>query len=149
MKITKEWLDKKNACSPSLKYVIANNYIGLDTKDFLKKLILGNRLPDASWLISRSMNKKQNVQHAIFAAEQVIDIFEKQYPKDKRPRRSIDAAKAYLKAPSKKTKAARCHHAGVKPRKISCVMLLVSQACIRLPLSHENKVCNNIICVGF
>jgi hypothetical protein len=51
------------------------------------------------------MNKKQAVQYAIFAAEQVIDIYERKYPNDKRPRNAIEAAKAYLKNPSKKTKA--------------------------------------------
>jgi hypothetical protein len=50
------------------------------------------------------MNKKQAVQYAIFAAEQVIDIYEGKYT-DKRPRNAIEAAKAYLKNPSKKTKA--------------------------------------------
>ena len=51
------------------------------------------------------MNKKQAVQYAIFAAEQVIDIYEGKYPNDKRPRNAIEAAKAYLKNPSKETKA--------------------------------------------
>jgi len=51
------------------------------------------------------MNKNQSVQYAIFAAEQVIDIYEGKYPNDKRPRNAIEAAKVYLENPSKKTKA--------------------------------------------
>ncbi len=57
-----------------------------------------------NWLICRLMNKNQAARYAIFAAEQVIDIYEGKYT-DKRPRNAIEAAKAYLKNPSKKTKA--------------------------------------------
>ena len=106
MKITKEWLESKNACHSSLTYVCANNYIGLDIVDFLEKLIKEKRLSDANWLITKGMNKKQNVLYAIFAAEQVISIYEKKYPKDSRPRKAIEAAKRYIKNPCKKTKAA-------------------------------------------
>jgi hypothetical protein len=44
--------------------------------------------------------KKDSVELAIFAAEQVIDIYEKEYPKDKRPREALEAAKNWLKNPS-------------------------------------------------
>jgi hypothetical protein len=44
------------------------------------------------------------IRYAVYAAEQVIDIFEKKYPKNKRPRESIQAAKRYLKNPSKENK---------------------------------------------
>ena len=44
-----------------------------------------------------------SVAMAIFSAELVIDVFEKKYPDDKRPRQAIEAAKEYLKNPSKKT----------------------------------------------
>lgn len=39
---------------------------------------------------------QDSVKLAIYSAELVIDIFEKQYPDDKRPRLAIEAAKAYL-----------------------------------------------------
>ena len=42
--------------------------------------------------------KEDSVELAIFAAEQVIDIFEKKVPGDDRPRKAIEAAKAYLAA---------------------------------------------------
>ena len=44
--------------------------------------------------------KEESVKLAIFSAELVIDIYEKQYPNDDRPRKAIEAAKAYLKDPS-------------------------------------------------
>ena len=52
------------------------------------------------------MTYEQSVSYAVFAAEQVIDIYEKKYPDDKRPRQAIDAAKACIKNPSVKNKAA-------------------------------------------
>jgi hypothetical protein len=44
-----------------------------------------------------------SVALAIYAAEQVIKIYEDKYPNDSRPRDAIKAAKAYLKTPNKKT----------------------------------------------
>ena len=49
-------------------------------------------------------NKKDSVSLAIFAAELVIDIYEKEYPKDKRPRKAIEAAKRVLKNDNAKTR---------------------------------------------
>ena len=44
--------------------------------------------------------KEDSVKLAIYAAELVIEIYEKKYPNDDRPRKAIEAAKAYLKTPS-------------------------------------------------
>ena len=44
--------------------------------------------------------KEDSVALAIFAAELVIDIYEKKYPNDDRPRKAIEAAKAYMNNPS-------------------------------------------------
>lgn len=95
MKITKNWLQKRNVCLSSYNHICDNDYIGLDSSSFLKKLIDNDRLSDAYWLIIKVMNKKQSVQYAIFAAEQVINIFEKEYAEDKGPRNAIEAAKNY------------------------------------------------------
>ena len=46
------------------------------------------------------------VQYAVFAAEQVIDLFEQKYPDDKRPREAIEAAKKCIDDPSEKNKVA-------------------------------------------
>lgn len=50
--------------------------------------------------------KKNSVRLAIFAAEQVIDIYEKKHPTDKRPREAIEAAKAYVKNPTEENRRA-------------------------------------------
>ena len=50
--------------------------------------------------------KKDSVAIAIYCAELVIDIFEKKYPKDDRPRKAIEAAKAWLKDPTEENRIA-------------------------------------------
>jgi hypothetical protein len=55
--------------------------------------------------------KTDSVELAIFAAELVIDIYEKQYPNDDRPRKAIEAAKAYIKDPSRAAYAADAAYA--------------------------------------
>ena len=55
--------------------------------------------------------KEDSVELAIFAAEQVIDIFEKYDKKDKRPREAIEAAKKWLKNPTEKNRNAAAYAA--------------------------------------
>jgi len=101
--ITIKWLKSQGACEESIK--AWHGETDHDTFATLNRLLDKN--PEwGSWLICRIMNKDQSVQYAIFAAEQVIDIYERKYPDDKRPRNAIEAAKAYLKNPCAKTKAA-------------------------------------------
>jgi hypothetical protein len=104
--ITTKFLESHNACSSGMTWVTENGLIGLPAKGFLNRLISGEKEQWGNWLIVRLMNKKQKVQYAIFAAEQVINIFEKKYPDDDRPRKAIEVAKNYLNNPNKKTKAA-------------------------------------------
>lgn len=54
----------------------------------------------------RLWDKKDSVALAIYAAELVIDLFEKQMPDDKRPRLAIEAAKTWLENPTDKNRAA-------------------------------------------
>ncbi len=99
--ITLKWLQSKGACKESLE--AWQKETDHNTFATLNRLVSKN--PEwGNWLICRLMNKNQAARYAIFAAEQVIDIYERKYT-DKRPRNAIEAAKAYLKNPSKKTKA--------------------------------------------
>ena len=102
MKITKGWLKKINACREGVdefdKYDLSTPI------KCVEKCIKINRLDWANWLIVRCMEYKQYVSYAIFAAEQVIDIYEKRYPNDIRPRNAINAAKKCLNDPSIKNK---------------------------------------------
>ena len=107
MKITLKFLKDKSACADGVDWCEKNNLIGLDAVPFLEKLIENNKLDWASWLIVRVMaSYKDYVSYAVFAAEQVIDIYERKYPNDGRPRKAIEAAKLCIKNPSKKNKSA-------------------------------------------
>jgi len=49
-----------------------------------------------NWLLSRILPKDEKIKYAIYSARLVIDIFEKKYPSDNRPRKAIEAAELYL-----------------------------------------------------
>ena len=104
MKLTKEWLQEKLACSEGMKWFLSHKIKTVE--GVTKKLIAEGKLDWANWLLSRAMSHTQQIQYAIFSAEQVIDIYEKEYPKDDRPRKAIEAAKEYLNKPSEENKAA-------------------------------------------
>jgi hypothetical protein len=104
MKITEQWLEEKSACSEGVEWFFEQK----ETEGIrvVKKLIKEKQLNWANWLIVRVMNYKQYVSYAVFAAEQVIDIFEKKYPNDKRPREAIEAAKKCIEDPIEENKKA-------------------------------------------
>ena len=94
MKITTEWLTQKHACSQGIAWFAAQPES--DGAAVMKKLIAEDRSDWANWLICRLFDRRQRKLYAVFAAEQVLDIFEKKYPDDKRPRLAIAAARACI-----------------------------------------------------
>lgn len=104
MKITNQWLKKHNACTDCYKW--ASGRKEREFKPFINALMDSDHFNWANWVIVRTLTRKQTIMYAIFAAEQVIDIFEQKCPDDKRPRQAIEAAKAVLKNNNKKTRAA-------------------------------------------
>ena len=104
MKITESWLVEKGACVDGVARFISQPIS--DGKELVEALIADKKLDWANWLIVRIMDYKRYVSYAVYAAEQVIDIYEKKYSNDKRPRKAIEAAKKCIKNPSKENKAA-------------------------------------------
>ena len=109
MKITKRWLEDKGTCPDGIAWFTAQTET--DGGAIVRKLMAeypknGNGLTWANWLIVRILPRKKMIRYAIFAAEQVIEIFEAEYPDDKRPREAIEAAKAVLKRNTAKNRAA-------------------------------------------
>jgi hypothetical protein len=104
MRITKQWLSKTGACSEGIIWW-TDKAIGNPVK-CVKTLISEERLDWANWLICRVFNRKQTIQYAVFAAEQVIGDYERKYPDDKRPREAIEAAKKCIEKRNKKNIAA-------------------------------------------
>src|SRR3990167_6396655 len=93
MKITKKQIKDLNPCAEGYKWYLKNG-----SEDLLETLLKVNETNPgwARWLYSRLMALAQKRAFAIHAAEQVLPIFETKYPKDKRPRKAIEAAKAVL-----------------------------------------------------
>ena len=95
MKITKEWLKGKWACKEGFDWW--KKHAEANVKKLALRLVKENHFDWANWMLTRIFDKTQNIKYAIFAAEQVIGIYEKDYPKDDRPRKAIEATKDYLK----------------------------------------------------
>ena len=102
-KITIEWLAQKNACQDGYNWFVEQGK-EFEPIPLLNLLIKENQLDWANWLVVRVMDYKQYVSYAVFAAELVIDIFEKEFPDDNRPRTAIEVAKKCIKNPNDENK---------------------------------------------
>ena len=102
--ITKEWLASYSACEDGYAWACTVLGEGLTLKEFLP---LFNRADWMLWTLKRAgslTDKMVSVRIAIKCAEAVIDIYEKKYPNDSRPRKAIEAAVAYIKDPSEENR---------------------------------------------
>ena len=104
-KLTEKWLKDNNACKEAVAQW-GNEGCEPDLIKVLNRCVKLKKYDWGNWLIVRHMTYKQYVSYAVYAAEQVIDIFETKYPDDKRPRQAIETAKACIKNPSVKNKRA-------------------------------------------
>ena len=103
MKLTKEFLQEKSASPSGIQWYVENKEP--DTvEDCVAKLLAdlkqGETLAYANWLLSKTLNTDNCRRYAIFAARQVLHIFEEKYPDDKRPRLAIETAEKYLRTHS-------------------------------------------------
>ena len=105
MKLTKKKLKSLNPCTDGYEFYLKCNTT--DLKMFIKELMKIGRFDWANWLLPRLMTHKQKIMYAVFAAKQVLPIFEQEYPKNKIPRLAIEAAEKCIK------------HNTVKNRKIA------------------------------
>ena len=104
MNITKEWLEEMNACTAGIDWFLAQTETAGIT--VVKKLLAENHFEWANWLIVRLMDRKQKIRYSCFAARQVLVIFEKQYPDDKRPRLALEAAEKCIEEDTQENRAA-------------------------------------------
>jgi len=111
MKIDEKWLFETEACPEIVEWW--RNQKETDGLKVVKALIEAEKLDWANWTIVRIMEYKQYVSYAVFTAEQVLDVFEKKYPDDKRPRTAIEAAKKCVNDPSDENKKAAATAASV------------------------------------
>jgi len=73
--ITKSWLKNNGACNGGFKWYLEQETE--DTETLFNQAMKHKRFADINWVISKKLNKFNKLRYAIFAAEQVIDIFEK------------------------------------------------------------------------
>ena len=97
-KLTIEKLKDIDACDSGIDFVKELNTDCFET--IFDEGLKAHREGNLSWLLPRLMTHEQKISYAIFAAEQVISIFEGEIKDDKRPREAIEAAKEYLKNPT-------------------------------------------------
>ena len=104
MKVTEKWLVKKGACPGDIRWFLSQDET--DVKKVALKLVEESKVNFANWLLINKMTRSQCNQYAVFAERQILKIFEKTYPEDKRPIKEIEVAEAYIKNPCAKTKDA-------------------------------------------
>ncbi len=96
MKITEEFLYKFNVHSYDIKLIRENNLIGVESPDFIEKLIELDELTMANWFIVRILDKIDCAKYALYAAEQVLPIFKEKYPNDDTPYGAIELIKTHI-----------------------------------------------------
>jgi len=104
MNITTKLLQSLNACQEGIGLVAT--YEDKEVEVVIRRLVADDHWDWANWLLPRLMNYKGYVSYAVFAAELVLPIWEKEYPDDQRPRQAIEAAKRCIDDPSEKNKNA-------------------------------------------
>jgi hypothetical protein len=108
--ITLKWLEKQDACGESVAEWKRRGMKSISCVDLAKLLLKDDSLKDGldwcNWLVTKNMTYSQIVRYVVYAAEQVIDIWEKKYPGEDTPREAIRAAKRCLKNSTKKNKDA-------------------------------------------
>ena len=98
--ITEEWLLANNACEDGIDFFLSLKEDSLPIETVVAKLIEAHHEPWANWLITHKLNLRQKVEYAIYAANSVIGIFEREYPDDSRPMDAIVAAQKWLFTPT-------------------------------------------------
>lgn len=91
MKITIEWLQEKQASEEKIKWFLAQDEI--DAIKLLHKLREEKNWSYFLWLAPKFMTQIQIAEWVVYAAEQALPDFEKEFPDDKRPRQAIEATK--------------------------------------------------------
>jgi len=116
MIITKRWLIRQQACWEGIDWFLTQK--NREPRALLRALIKENQpLEWGNWFLSRKLKRIDKVRYAVYAAKQVLGLFEEEYPNDDRPRKVIKAVEKYIKNPTKKNKeAADAAHAACAAR---------------------------------
>ena len=106
MNITKEYLESKNACQDGIDWFMTRPET--DARALMFAAVDDGHSDYARWLMQEMITtKEQAVKIAVFAAEQVIDVFEDKQPDNGNPRKAIEATWAWIDNPCEETADAR------------------------------------------
>lgn len=97
--ITDKWLEKHRACPEARRWVVEQDSRNVDS--LFKQAINQEKYDLINWYLIEAFTEKQLVEYAIYCAELCLPNYEKIYD-DKLPREAINAAKVWLKNPTKK-----------------------------------------------
>lgn len=101
--LTEKELKAFRPCADGLEWWI-ENCAGLSTEEQLLRL-LDHRPEWANRVVTRLLSRPGKLSYIIYAAEQVLGIYEKEHPDDTRPRDAIAAANAYVENPTEKNRS--------------------------------------------
>jgi hypothetical protein len=74
-----------------------NGNVEIDVSVVIRELLVQNKQDLANRIIAHLLSNDDKVRYAIFAAREVLRLYEERYPDDLRPRKAIEAAEDYLK----------------------------------------------------
>ncbi len=86
-----------NPCADELAWYVSNP--GRTVEKTIETLLGSSESEKynwTNWLLTHVFTKEQNIKYAIFAAKEVLYLFEAKHPGDLRPKNAIEAAEKYL-----------------------------------------------------
>ena len=91
--VTWEQVNRFHPCAEAVAWGHQEfNGAPVQTATVFRRLHATDHWPWANWLLARLLNRPNQIRYAVYAAKQVLSIYEKKYPTDKRPRAAIQAA---------------------------------------------------------
>ena len=114
METSARLLKKMGVCSEGVDW-FRENYGAktVNAVDALRLSLKQGKHSDCNWLLSTALNRENKIRYACYAAKQVLEIFEEQYPNEKRPRQAINAALKCIKNDTDKNREAASEAAWV------------------------------------
>jgi hypothetical protein len=93
--VNKQWLRDKKCCMDGFHWIMKQEDLRADK--LIYSMLRYDKLDWCIWVLARVLNKKERIKLAIYAAEDIVDIYSRKYPQDYRPKEALKAAKDVLK----------------------------------------------------
>lgn len=100
MKTTLEKIKSYNPCERGWKKILSNFGSDLDKEIDFKDILKSNGIQDTIWILKVITNEEDRMAIMSFYAdvtESGLKKFEKEYPKDNRPRKAIEGVRDFVK----------------------------------------------------